>query len=170
MDAPTIQYRRMLAITPSKRGFGFVVLEGQTRLVDWGVAQVWSRRDREFLTRIEDIVDRFRPSILVVEDGAGSRRGLRATRRIDLAATYAIGRGIDARRVTRRAVREAFAASGTTKQAIAVAISRLFPELEARLPRPRKPWLPEDERMNIFDALALALVALHQDEGVSEAA
>ena len=32
-----------------------------------------------------------------------------------------------------------------------------FPELEKRLPRVRKPWMSEDERMSIFDAVALAI-------------
>jgi hypothetical protein len=35
--------------------------------------------------------------------------------------------------------------------------SELLPELTARLPRVRKPWMSEDERMSIFDAAAMAL-------------
>lgn len=31
---------RILAIVPSYRGFGFVILEGQDTLVDWGVKTV----------------------------------------------------------------------------------------------------------------------------------
>ena len=45
----------------------------------------------------------------------------------------------------------------TTKQEIAIAIAERFPELAPRLPRSRKPWMSEDYRMSIFDAVALAL-------------
>ena len=45
----------------------------------------------------------------------------------------------------------------TMKQEIAIAIAEHFPELAPRLPRSRKPWMSEDYRMSIFDAVALAL-------------
>jgi hypothetical protein len=38
-----------------------------------------------------------------------------------------------------------------------VAIAKRFPELAPRLPRFRKPWMSEDYRMSIFDAVAMAL-------------
>jgi hypothetical protein len=45
----------------------------------------------------------------------------------------------------------------TTKHQIAVVIAGKFPELAPRLPPVRKPWMTEDARMAIFDAVALAL-------------
>lgn len=33
-----------------------------------------------------------------------------------------------------------------------------FPELLPMLPKPRKPWMSEDERMASFDAIALGLM------------
>jgi hypothetical protein len=62
--------------------------------------------------------------------------------------------------VTRESVRRLFAPTGTTKFEIALAITKTFPELASRLPRKRKPWMSEDERMNLFDAVAFALTAL----------
>jgi len=50
----------------------------------------------------------------------------------------------------------------TTKQEIAIAIAERFPELAPRLPRFRKPWMSEDYRMSIFDAVALALTFFFQ--------
>ena len=38
-----------------------------------------------------------------------------------------------------------------------------FPELAPRLPRFRKLWMSEDERMSIFDALSLALALLEEE-------
>jgi len=43
------------------------------------------------------------------------------------------------------------------KQEIAGAIAKRFPELAPRLPRFRKPWMSEDYRMSIFDAVGLAI-------------
>ena len=48
------------------------------------------------------------------------------------------------------------------KQEIAIAIAERFPELAPRLPRFRKPWMSEDYRMSIFDAVALALTFFFQ--------
>lgn len=45
------------------------------------------------------------------------------------------------------------------KHDIAVAIADRFPELAPRLPRVRKPWMSEDYRMSIFDAVGLALIS-----------
>jgi len=46
-----------------------------------------------------------------------------------------------------------------TKQEMAEMLAIQFPdELASRLPKKRKPWESEDGRMDIFDAVALALV------------
>jgi len=59
---------------------------------------------------------------------------------------------------SRPEVKDGFAESGaTTKQEIAVGITKRFPKLRPRLPRFRKPWMSEDYRMSIFDAVGLAL-------------
>lgn len=50
------------------------------------------------------------------------------------------------------------------KAAIARALADRFPELRSRMPRVRKLWTTEDERMHIFDALALAVVVMPPDD------
>ena len=66
------------------------------------------------------------------------------------------------RAFSRRHIRQAFAAEGAvTRQEIATAIPRRFPELAPRLPRERRPWMSEDYRMSIFDAVSFALVFYH---------
>ncbi len=53
---------------------------------------------------------------------------------------------------------ETFAQQGViNKQSLAEAIARHMPAFERYLPPPRKPWMSEDSRMNLFDAAALAL-------------
>ena len=40
---------RVLAIDPSTRGFGFAVLEGPNRLIDWGVKETKTEQKRRTL-------------------------------------------------------------------------------------------------------------------------
>src|SRR2546426_11362669 len=67
---------RVLAIDPSTRGFGFAVLEGPNRLIDWGVKETKKNKKARSLKLIEELMDRYQPSVIVVEDYAekGSRR------------------------------------------------------------------------------------------------
>src|SRR5438093_11912053 len=71
---------RVLAIDPSTRGFGFAVLEGPNRLIDWGVKETKKNKNARTLKLIEDLIDLYLPSVMVVEDYAG--KGSRRCRRI----------------------------------------------------------------------------------------
>jgi Holliday junction resolvasome RuvABC endonuclease subunit len=151
---------RVLAIDPSTRGFGFAVLEGPERLVDWGVKETKKNKNTRTLTLIEDLIDRYQPSVMVVEDyeGKGSRRCDRIGELINYISKLASQRKIKARSVSRLKVKQVFSESGASnKYEIALDIAKRFPELAPRLPRFRKPWMSEDYRMSIFDAVALGL-------------
>ncbi len=67
--------KRILAIDPASRGFGFAVLEGPRRLIDWGVKSARVDKDKRCLKLIEDLIERYEPDV-IVEDyaGKGSRR------------------------------------------------------------------------------------------------
>ena len=55
-------------------------------------------------------------------------------------------------------VRETFRNLGCeTRDEIAVALARIFPEVAWRLPPKRRAWQAEHPRMTIFDAIALGL-------------
>src|SRR6266571_905900 len=71
---------RVLAVDPSTRGFGFAVLEGPNRLIDWGVKETKTNKNARTLKLIDDLMDRYQPSVIVVEDYAG--KGSRRCRRI----------------------------------------------------------------------------------------
>lgn len=155
---------------PTSRGFAYVVLEGPERLVDWGVAHVRNHSKHAYLERLMTLIDENAPDLIVTEDHE-SRRGRRHTRAkvvLHRIKAYMQQQGIATRVVTRSQVREVFQGSGETKQEIAEAIARFFPELESKLPRYRKPWMSEDERMNIFDALSFALTVLRSPEALRE--
>ena len=109
----------------------------------------------------------FAPTVLVVENtaGRGFRRCARVRRLIQAIRSLAAKMEVRTRLVSRREVQTAFAPSGaSTKHQIAVAIAEQLPELAGRVPPCRKPWMSEDERTNIFDAVALALAFFHLRE------
>jgi Holliday junction resolvasome RuvABC endonuclease subunit len=151
---------RVLAIDPSTRGFGFVVLEGPSCLIDWGVKETKIDKNTRALKLISELIEQYEPSVLILEDyaGKGSRRCRRVAELIEEISKLALRRKVKVRSFSRADVKQAFAESGaTTKQEIAIGIAKRFPELSPRLPRFRKPWMSEDYRMSIFDAVALAL-------------
>ena len=151
-------YFRILAIDPSTKGFGFALLEGKGRLIDWGVARLYSNSDEEFVARLDTIIDRYRPSDIVVEDLSHTRRGERAKRRIEAAIGYARLREVHPTLASRGEVRTCLGlGTHATKHEAAIRIVELFPELGMLLPPKRKPWMSEDERMNVFDAVGLAV-------------
>lgn len=150
---------RTLAIDPTPRGFAFAVLEGPEKLIDWGLARVWATSDREWLARVDAVIDRFQPAVLALEATDTSRLGERArTRLCNLSELAEARRAVQVAHVRRADIRQQFGGPTATKRGIAVAITRLFPELADKLPPRRRPWMSEDERMNIFDAVSFALV------------
>jgi len=149
---------RILGLDPTSRGCAYAALEGESNLIDWGVASAKLPVDACILSRIEHVIDRCAPDLIAVEDGRGTRRGRRAKEIIKGIERIAKKRTLRIVRVTRRSVRETFSPA-TTKQQIAEALARLFPELAPRLPRPRKCFDAEDNRMNIFDAASFAVTA-----------
>jgi RNase H-fold protein (predicted Holliday junction resolvase) len=155
---------RVLALDPSTRGFGFAVLEGSDRLIDWGVKETKIDKNRRSLKLIEDLIACYEPNAIVVEDyeAKGSRRCRRVQELINEISKFAAKNRVKVRRFSRVKVKQTFSESGaSTKYEIAVDISKRFPELAPRIPRFRKPWMSEDYRMNIFDAMAFGLTVFH---------
>lgn len=150
---------RVLSIDPWHRGFGFVVLEGPTDPVDWGVK--FSRNDHinRGLMNVQMLVTLYKPKVVLLETQSSEsrRRSVRlqnfCERIRDLAAVY----GIKAIGVRKDDVTAFFAKYGSTKQEVALAVVQKLPQFSRLYPRRRKPWAGEDHRMQIFDAAALAL-------------
>ena len=155
----------VLAIDPSTRGFGFAVLEGPNRLIDWGVKETKTDKNRRTLKIIAALIDQYEPSVIVLEDyaGKGSRRCRRIERLINDIAKLASKRQIKVRSFSRAKVKQAFSECGASnKQEIAIAIANRFRELAPRSLRFRKPWMSEDYRMSIFDAVAFGLTCFQK--------
>jgi ribosomal protein L17 len=160
MNSVPSEHRRLLAIDPTSKGFGFAVLEGPAKLVDWGVKQARENRNLACLEQVRQLLGQFSPDVIVVEDVevSGSRRCQRVRGLTAKIVALASKRRVASQRISRRRVLAYFARTDVlTKHRIATAIAKRFPELDPRLPPLRKPWMSEDERMSIFDAVALAL-------------
>ena len=153
---------RILAIAPSTRGFGFAVLEGRETLVDWGVKTVKGDKNIQSLAKVEDLIAHYQPGTLVLEDTSAknSRRSPRIRKLCQQIIKMASNRKVSIKLFSRDQVMKTFILDGRgTKHALAEIIAKRFPEeLGSRLPPERKPWMSEDSRMNIFDAVALALL------------
>lgn len=153
-------YKRILAIDPANKGFGFAVMEGKNSLIDWGVKEVKDNSSERCLIKTKGLIEQYLPESIIVEDYAGkdSRRCPRVQELIREIRKVASENKIKVFSFSRAAIKEAFSScNALTKHEIAKAIAEELPELELRLPSFRKPWMSEDYRMSIFDAVALAL-------------
>ena len=157
---PALPKNTLLAIDPTSRGFAFAVLEAPAFLVDWGSKTI---RDESgsLVRKVDELLSRYQPDVLVLEELAakGARRHKRARREIGSIERRALKRGVRVERVSRLAVLDTFAPE-KSKYEVALRLAEVFPVLANRLPRKRKTWTPEEARMNIFDALAIAAAAV----------
>ena len=162
MNKIQTKHFRILAIAPSTRGFGFAVLEEQETLVDWGVKTVKGDKNVQSLAKVEKLIAHYRPGVLVLEDASAknSRRSPRIRKLCQQIIKMAATRKVSVALFSHDQVMKTFIADGQgTKHALAEIIAKRFPEeLGSRLPPKRKPWMSEDSRMNIFDAVALVLI------------
>jgi len=154
---------RTFAIQISCWGFGYIILEGTDRLVDWGTKQTTGPGQAKTVEVVADLIAQYRPNCILLEDlvNVSHRRSARAvlvTRKI---VTFLAEHGQDCRLVPADLVKKTFQRWGAhTKQDRAAVISEMLPVLAPRLPPPRKPWMSEDSRMSIFSAAAIALTFL----------
>jgi RNase H-fold protein (predicted Holliday junction resolvase) len=152
---------RILALDPTTKGFGYAILDLPLRLVAWGMAHIEGEKSFGAITRFEALLDQFRPDAVVLEDttAPGSRRYPRVRDLLETLAKIARERGIQVQSVSRLAVIGYFSSKEdqATKHSIATTLAGAFPELAEKVPKKRKTWQSEDERISVFDALSLAV-------------
>jgi hypothetical protein len=167
-----IHRARLLSLDITSRGIAFAYFDGPERLLDFGVTKTRDGSKHAYVECAESLFWRFLPDLLVLEKtgGKGSRRGVRARTVIQRIELLALTKTLPVRKVSRAEVTAAFSGIGKNKHEIAVAIARFFPELEDRLPRERKPWMSEDLRANVFDAVSFAFTVYRTPEDLEEIA
>lgn len=152
---------RILALDPMTRGFGYVIFEPPFYLAECGFARVKDDKHLGAIAHFEKLLADFGPEIVVLEDAEapGSRRGDRVRELIETLAALTRERGLALSRIARTAVVACFSSPDkrATKYSIATQLTKDFPELRLKLPKPRKIYESEHEHMSIFDALALAV-------------
>ena len=156
-------YPRTLAISPSSRGFGFAVLEGFDTLVNWGGKSAKKKdKNAQALAKAEKLIARYQPGMVVLQDMSTKtcRRSPRikamSKRIIALAAKQKISVKLFSHEEMNRVH---FSDGEGTKHELAQIIAERFPEeLGSLVPPKRRLWESEHPRMDIFDAVALALL------------
>ena len=152
----------VLAIYPFSRGFGFVLFEGPLSPFDWGVKEMKEKhRNMQTLEEIKELIERYRPEALVIEDTTerAYKRSARIRKLYRMLAHLAAAECLELYRFPDMAVKQYFLSVGaTTKYEIAQAIATQIPAFAHRMPRVRKPWMSADPRQSLFDAAALGLV------------
>ena len=153
-------HKLVLAIDPTTRGFGFAIFEGPQKPIDWGVKDIRRNKDKMCLLKVKELIDFYRPDVIVLEDftGKGSRRCKRIQKLIIEIGKLALNNKIRVKSFSQAKIKLFFSRfDAKTKYQIASKIAKWLPVFENRLPPIRKPWMSEDYRMAIFDAVSLAL-------------
>ena len=164
MRGRSLAIERTLAIYPSTRGFGFVVFEGISSPIDWGIKQFRENKNTQTVVEASRLMRRYEPDALILEDykGSGSRRAKRIEQLISLIGEVAQERGVRTFRYSRSMIRQCFREwDAKSKDDIARAIVSALPLFKAQLPPRRRIWMSEDSRMGIFDAISLIFTHLY---------
>jgi len=166
-------YHRILAIAPCSTGFGYALLEGEA-LVEWGVRSVKGDKNSGSVAKVEELMFRYEPEVVVLEDtGAeGSRRSPRIRELSQRIFAMSLARKVPVAWFRREQImRFCFGNGKGTKQEMAQIVAKSFPdELGTRVPPARRTWKSQDYRIDMFDAVALALMLrLHGTSSIASA-
>jgi hypothetical protein len=156
---------RTLALEVRPTTFGFVVIEGVSTLLDWGVRRrrgTWPVKAS--FDMITDLIAVYHPRRIVLRrrraSSSSGNHGA-ARRLLRMVRAEAQRRGIEMIMLNKHEVKSLFKAYGhTTKHGIASILAEWFEELAWRLPPKRKPWHSERYNTLIFDATASAIAFL----------
>ena len=155
---------RALSIVPSLRSMGVAVLEGSERLVEWRLARFRETAVTTKATVFRQLVIRFAPTLIVVEDFTGSRRGKHARRVVERLKSISTEASLAIDTVSGLDVAEHFKEVAADRYELAHVLANLFPEVSPRVPARRFIGDGEDPRMSMFTAIGNALVVLRARE------
>ncbi len=150
----------ILAIYPNPIGFGYAFMENARTPWDCGVVKVRPMSNKESIKRILSFIEYYEPEIIVLQDYKGkySCKGGRVRKLINEIKKLAKQMGLKVQEYTREDIRLVFEQFGArTKYEIAGKITEDLERFKKKMPDLRKPWMPEDYHMGMFDALSLAI-------------
>lgn len=145
---------RIIALDLRRKSLGYVVFEGETRLLDWGVHR-FSGGVSVARTlpgpKIRDLLAMYVPDALVVK-----RPRSESDEVLSDLKQAAAARNLSIHFLSPREVKSIFP-NCRNKEQIASAVSERLPDVLWILPPRRKIWNSEHYRMKIFDAAATGL-------------
>ncbi|MGO8697809.1 MAG: hypothetical protein ACLQVY_08850 [Limisphaerales bacterium] len=152
---------RILAIAPSARGFGFAVLEDRA-ILECGNKGAKGDKNLQSLFKIEKLMKLFQPNVLVLQDvnAKGFHRAPRIKTLHKQIIELAERRKCKVVLFSGKELRITLLGNITgTKHEMAEMLAQKFPlELARKLPPKRRAWENEDGRMDMFDAVGLAVL------------
>ena len=159
---------RILAIAPLSRGLGYAVMEGPDKLVACGNKAILRDKNAGALAWVNRFMQFYQPEVLVLPDvnAADTRRAARIKTLHRQIVAWADKKKVKVRLVSVTQVRTQLLGDAKgTKFGVAQILAEKFPvELGLRLPPKRRPWMSEDPRMDIFDAVGLAVAFWPKDK------
>ena len=159
MNQTTSRQTRVLAIAPSARGFGYCAIEGQAML-ECGCKGVKGNKNLHSMAKIERLMKQFLPDVLVLPDI--NAKGCRRAPRIK-ALHQEIVKSAEAQKcrtalISGKKLRCSLLGKAIgTKHEMAEMLAKKFPAIAAKLPPKCRAWDSEDGRMDLFDAVGLAV-------------
>ena len=154
---------RILAIDLRHRRFGYAVFEGHRTLHDSGLRVYRAVGEEEAgmaSKRLAMLLQSFAPSAIVIKrerwDRALTNPHIRSL--VEVVTKVASAHSVSICLIEGDDVRQTFRNFGCeTRDEIAAALARIFPDLFWKLPPKRRAWQSEHPRMAMFDAIALGL-------------
>jgi hypothetical protein len=149
---------RIMSLDIRSKTLAYAVLDGPLHLIDFGVGRSTQRGFHS--GRVEKLVTKFQSDVIVLRKvPAGSKRDNPAVRAVITSIrTKARCLSIPVVSIEKRSIDQTFQGyCKPTKYQIALLLSACYPALRWYTPRKRKIWMPEDRRMQYFDAAALGL-------------
>jgi Holliday junction resolvasome RuvABC endonuclease subunit len=164
MQKNTRQCKRILGLALSSRAFGYAVYEDE-KLVDWGLTSTKQTENVNAwcMTNIIRLFKLYKPDVVALEDvfAKGAARSARVRRLAKQIEAMAANRKARVRKIPKlNMIKAVCGADVATRHDMAEKIAQLFPnELSFRLPKRRGIGDPEDRRIRMFEAVAMALIA-----------
>jgi hypothetical protein len=153
----------ILAVDLRHRRFGYAVFEGHRTLLDSGLRVYRAVGEEEAVMaskRLAVLLHLFAPSAIVIKrerwDRAQTSPHIKSL--VEVVTRVAATHSVSIHLIGDDNVRQTFRNMGCeTRDEIAAALARIFPELQWKLPPKRRAWQSEHPRMAMFDAVALGL-------------
>lgn len=152
--------RRILAVDLHPQRYAYAILESPAELLDWGVRGIYCKNQPNRNSRMRNslrlLLRIWNPSVVVARTPRKNRTSRTQKRYRDLLREVR-RLGIPIQRVQDKAM-QTLLPEPRTKHVRAAAIVQQFPFISFMLPPVRKIFQTEYYRMDLFDAVALALV------------